>query len=76
MASWRAGRGNIPEAAKRNPAALLALPELEKRRKAVEEKIRRAERAAGGNLEQTKVHFFSPFEAMPELYVSPISLAV
>lgn len=56
VASWRAGRGNVAEAAKRDPARLLAPPELEKRCKAVEEKIRRAERAAGGNLEQTKVH--------------------
>ena len=56
VASWCAGRGAVAETAKRDPAKLLLPPELEKRCKAVEGKIRNAERAAGGNLEATKVH--------------------
>ena len=64
VTAWRAGRGNIAEAAKRNAALLLLPSELEKRCKAVEEKIRRAEREAGGNLEQTKVRL-AGLAAMP-----------
>ena len=55
VASWCTGRGAAAETARRDPAKLLLPPELEKRCKAVETKIRAAERAAGGNLEQTKV---------------------
>ena len=59
VAAWCAGRGAVAETAKRDPAKLLLPPELEKRCKAVELKIKNAERAAGGNLEQTKVFFNS-----------------
>lgn len=66
VAAWRAGSGAVAETAKRDPAKLLLPPELEKRCKAVELKIKNAERAAGGNFEQTKVHSAAVCQYMGE----------
>ena len=41
VAAWCAGRGAVAETAKRDPAKLLLPPELEKRCKAVELKIKK-----------------------------------
>ena len=55
VASWRSGRGRQADIAARDPAPLLTVDALDKRRNDMREKIRRAERVAGGNLDATKV---------------------
>ncbi|KAK9825695.1 hypothetical protein WJX81_005604 [Elliptochloris bilobata] len=55
VAAWRAGRGRQAETAARDPAPLLTSEALDKRLEDMGAKIQRAERAAGGNLEHTKL---------------------
>lgn len=60
MAGWCGGQGHVAEVAARDPAPLLTGAALTKRLKELDGKIARAERAAGGNLEETRVGWHSP----------------